>query len=86
MGEALVGGWSVSLGTPVVDVDGVRVGTVAGTEEDCLVVDHGEVFLDHVPVAAVAAYDGRALRLAVTMDEVHRGEAEQACRHLTRRA
>jgi hypothetical protein len=57
---------------------------VAGVEEDCLVVDHGEVFLDHVPVAAVVGFDGRAVRLGVTLDEVHRGEAERACRHLRR--
>ena len=86
MGKVRVGIWSVPVGCAVRDADGERVGRVVGVEEDCLVVDHGEVFLDHVPVAAVAAYDGRALRLAVTMDEVHRGEAEQACRHLTRRA
>ncbi len=79
--EARVGGWRVPLGTPVVDVDGERVGRVAGTEVDCLVVDQGEVYLDHVPVSAVAGFDGRAVRLGVTLDEVHRGEAERACPH-----
>ena len=79
-----VGGWSIPRGCPVFDVDGERVGRVAGIEEDCLVVDRGKVFVDHVPVAAVVGFDGRAVRLGVTMDEVHRGEAERACRHLRR--
>ncbi len=48
-------------------------------------VDRGEVFVDHVPVAAVVEFDGRTVRLGVTRDEVHRGEAERACRHLRRR-
>ncbi len=84
MAEVRVGGWAVPVGCPVRDADGERVGRVAGVEEDCLVVDQGAIFLDHVPVAAVVGFDGRALRLGVTLDEVHRGEAERACRHLPR--
>lgn len=82
MAEVRVGAWSVPVGCGVRDADGERVGRVVGVDDDCLVVDHGEVFLDHVPVAAVVGFDGRAVRLAVTMEEVHRGEAERACRHL----
>jgi hypothetical protein len=49
MGEVLVGDWVVLVGHRVRDAHGERVGRVAGAEEDCLVVDRGEVFLDHVP-------------------------------------
>jgi hypothetical protein len=84
MNAARVGDHDVPLGCPVYDADGERVGTVAGAEDDCLVVDHGEVFVDHVPMAAAVGFDGRAVRLAMTTEEVVRGEAERICRHLPR--
>ena len=86
MSAVQVGDHDIPLGCPVYDADGERVGVVAGAEDDCLVVDHGEVFVDHVPMAAVVGFDGRAVRLGLTMDELHRGEAERVCQHLPRRA
>jgi len=45
-------------------------------------VDHGEVFPDRVPDAAVVGYDGRTARLGATTDGFRRGEAKRAHRHL----
>ena len=79
-----IGKRTIPPGVPVFDVDGQPVGRAAGVEDDCLVVDQGEVFQDHVPLAAVVAFDGRVVRLRVTLDEVHRGEADRVCRHHAR--
>ena len=81
-----IGKRAIPPGVPVFDVDGQPVGRAAGVEDDCLVVEQGEVFQDHVPLAAVVTFDGQVVRLGVTLDEVHRGEAERICGHRVRDA
>ncbi len=79
-----IGNRAIPPGVPVFDVDGQPVGKAVGVEDDCLVVEQGEVFQDHVPLAAVVTFDGQVVRLGVTLDEVHRGEAERICGHRVR--
>ena len=67
-------GWSIPVGCPVHDLDGQKVGTVAGADADGLRVAHGFFREYLVPFRAVADFDGQALRLAVTKDAVRRGE------------
>ena len=66
--------WSIPVGCPVVDVDGEKVGSVAGADADGLVVEHAIFWRYSVPLSAVVDYDGQALRLAVTREAVRRGE------------
>ncbi len=69
-----VGGWVVPVGCPVFDVDGEKVGTVAGADAAGLVVERALFWRYSVPLNAVADFDGEALRLAVTKEAVRRGE------------
>ena len=79
--DTAVAGWAVPVGSPVYDVDGERVGTLAAADLDHLVVEHGFFFRTYlVPLSAVAAFDGLALRLAVTKEAVRRGEWDVAPR------
>ena len=71
-------GWSIPVGCPVLDVAGEKVGTVAGADADALVVSHAIFFAYRIPFAAVADYDGAALRLKVTKAAVQRGEWDAA--------
>ena len=68
------GGWAVPAGCPAFDVDGEKVGVVAGAGAGGLVVERALVWRYSVPLGAVAGFDGRALRPAVTKEAVRRGE------------
>ena len=73
--DVIAGGWAVPVGCPVEDVAGARLGTVAGADADHLAVERGFFFRPYlVPLGAVAGFDGRALRLAVTKEAARRGE------------
>ncbi len=72
-----VGRFAVPVGAAVFDVDGLRLGCAVGAIDDCLVVRHDEVYVDHVPFAVVSGFDGAVVRLAVTADEIHRGDAQR---------
>ena len=67
-------GWAVPVGCPVVDVDGAKVGTLLGADGDDLVVEHAFFWRYLVPLCAVGAFDGKALRPRVTKEAVRRGE------------
>ncbi len=71
------GRFDVPAGAPVFDVDGLRLGCAEGVIDDCLVVRHDAVYVDHVPFTVVAGFDGAVVRLAVTADEIHRGDAQR---------
>ncbi len=63
--------WSIPVGCPVLDDEGNKVRVVAGA--DASIVSHG-FFGDYcVPFAAVADYDGEALRPNVAQAAVWRG-------------
>ena len=74
--DATDAGWSVPVGCPVLDVWGEKVGTVAGADAEALIVAHAFFWEYRVPFAAVAEYDGEALRLKVTKAAAKRGEWE----------
>ena len=69
-----VGTWAVPVGCPVFDIDGEKVGTVAGADAAGLVVERALFWRYSVPLSAVDDFDGQALRLAVTKEAVRRGE------------
>jgi hypothetical protein len=73
------GGWAAPAGCPVTDVEGEPLGTVASADAECLLVDRG-FFRPawSVPLRAVAGFDGRAVRLAVTEREARRGDWDAA--------
>jgi hypothetical protein len=74
-------GWAVPVGCPVDDANGELVGDVAGADAETLLVAHGWLRrVYRVPMFAVADFDGRALRLAVTKEAVRRGEWDAARR------
>ncbi len=59
-------GWSIPVGCPVLDIEGEKVGTVAGADAEALIVAHAFFFEYRIPYSAVADYDGHVLRLKVT--------------------
>ena len=67
--------YGIPLGCPVLDRDGERLGTVSGVDADGLLVRHALVFEDRVPFSAVAGFDGEAVRLHATKDDVRQGRA-----------
>ena len=71
-------GWSIPVGCPVLDIEGEKVGTVAGVNSDALMVSHAFFWDYRVPFSAVADYDGHAVRLKVTKAAVRRGEWDAA--------
>lgn len=75
-----VGRFTIPVGCPVYDVDGRRVGRAADVIDDCLVVRHDAVYVDHLPFDVVAGFDGMAVRLAVTTDEIHTGDWQRTAR------
>ncbi len=79
--EATSGGWGIPVGTPVYDVAGEKVGTVADADSYDLVVERGFFFVHSYPVrlSNVERYEHGALHLKVTKDQVLKpasGEAE----------
>ena len=63
----------IPLGCPVLDCGGEAVGTVSGADADGLLVRHALLFVDRVPFAAVAGFDGEAVRLVLAKEEVRGG-------------
>ena len=67
-------GRTVPVGCPVLDVHGAEGGTLAGVDAHALVVRYAIFLKYRIPFAAVADFDGEALRLTVTKAAVRRGE------------
>ncbi len=63
----------IPLGCPVRDRDGDEVGTVSGADGHGLLVRHALLLVDRVPFSAVAGFDGEAVRLVLTKEEVRGG-------------
>jgi hypothetical protein len=63
--------WDIPEGVSVLTADGVDLGNVIETRPGLLVVEKGRIFPSdlYVPRAAIVAFDGERVRLAVDKDE-----------------
>lgn len=65
------GNWSIPIGAPVYDVEGAKLGTLAGTDGYTLFVEEGLLMITTHPISMglVASYDDGGLYLSVTKDD-----------------